>query len=62
LDLYSRVRPGQYAKQNIQEPDQDFEAHKEECAFSPVINEKGCHLAAPEQTLEQIKGVKEKLG
>ena len=61
LDLYSRVKPGQYARKNIQEPDPDFEANKHELIFAPTINQFGCHLAKPDQSLDEIKGVKEKL-
>ena len=38
LDLYSRVKPGQYIKANIDEPDATFEATKNECNFTPQIN------------------------
>jgi len=38
-----------------------LEAQREECNFSPAINQYGAHLAKPDQTLDQIKGVKEKL-
>lgn len=61
LDLYARVRPGQYAKKNIQEPDLDFNAQRNQCAFSPRINSSGAHLSKPDQTLDEIKGVKQKL-
>lgn len=61
LDLYSRVRPGQYAKKNIEERDAEFENARVECNFMPVINPDGSYLAKPDQTLDQIKGVKEKI-
>ena len=61
LDLYSRVRPGQYAKKNIEERDAEFENARVECNFMPQINPDGSYLAKPDQTLDQIKGVKEKL-
>ena len=38
LDLYAKVSKGQYAKQNIEEPDLDFESKKDECNFAPTIN------------------------
>lgn len=61
LDLYSKVKPGQYAKRNIQEPDAEFEKQKNDCSFKPIINDLGCHLAKPDQTLDEIKGAKEKI-
>jgi hypothetical protein len=48
LDLYSRVKPGQYIKKNIEEPDASFEATKHECNFTPQINQFGCHLSKPD--------------
>ena len=62
LDLYAKVKPGQYAKRNIQEPDIEYEQGANECKFRPDINKFGSHLSKPDQTLEEIKGVKEKLG
>ena len=35
LDLYSRVKPGQYARRNIEERDAEFEDNKLECNFMP---------------------------
>lgn len=61
LDLYSRVNRGQYAKKNIEERDAEFDNAKEDCRFMPQINPNGSYLAKPDQTLDQIKGVKEKI-
>ena len=61
MDLYSRVKQGQYAKRNIEERDAEFENARDECNFMPQINPDGSYLAKPDQTLDQIKGVKEKI-
>ena len=61
LDLYLRTKQGQYIKNNIKEPDVEFEMAREECNFRPQINPYGSHLSKPHQTLDQIKGVKEKV-
>ena len=61
LDLYAKVKNGQYAKRNIAEPDAEYEKQKDDCKFRPEINQMGCHLSKPHQTLDQIKGVKEKI-
>ena len=61
LDLYMRTKQGQYIKNNIKEPDVEFEMQREECNFRPQINPFGSHLSKPDQTLDQIKGVKEKI-
>lgn len=60
IDLYSRVKAGSYARKNNQEVDVEFESNKEECFFTPQINEFGSHMRRPDQNLEEIKGVKEK--
>ena len=39
----------------------EFELAREECTFRPNIGEYGRHLSKPHQTLDQIKGVKEKV-
>ena len=48
MDLYSRVKQGQYAKRNIEERDAEFENAREECNFMPQINPDGSYLAKPD--------------
>lgn len=61
LDLYARVKHGSYARRNNPQPDTEFESNKTECNFTPQINQFGSHLAKPDQSLDEIKGVKEKV-
>ena len=37
LDLYSRVKPGQYARKNIEERDAEYENARLECNFKAAL-------------------------